>query len=591
MRNFLLWALVLGLASLGCHQGFRPEITVLGDTASQDQNYIVNGGPGSTEASYNDPQGNQMTETSNVVRVPVKEKCEPEQIAIVPPQQVEETPEETPQAVPVVPLVAYPVELVTFQNYVLASANKLPDVAYSTQAIIPRKPPKIELTKSADEATMCCDQQLTFRIKFKNVGGDDAYNIAVSDIVPAKVDYLEGSVGANPYLANIQMDRDPKDQKVKKIVWTVEGPLAPGDEGEVYYTVICTPERPSLVCYLRFNPKTLEIGQTGTIVCSITNKGSGVAKNAKLTVNIPQSIEHEGVSLGKKMLLSLGNIEPGKTANQNLTIKMRADGKLENITASVTADNAEGCECPIPYTPSLTIEKSGPAETKNRLPMEYTVVVKNISSKNAPATNCILSDKLPAATSFISASHNGVYDEKTSTVTWQLGTMLAGSIEARTVVLSPNKSGTFVDQAKVTCDEGITVTDQASTMVSGVSAILLQKYDTEDPVEVGQTTTYVIEVRNQGFHPLTMVEVVSNIPNRTKLVTASGADQAGTPVTFQATEDRVIFAMVPVIDSAEKAVFKITVRVLEKGEVLNAIEVKCKEFTKTIVVEEPTTAY
>jgi uncharacterized repeat protein (TIGR01451 family) len=239
----------------------------------------------------------------------------------------------------------------------------------------------------------------------------------------------------------------------------------------------------------------------------------------------------------------------------------------------------------------LKIEKSGPADVKNRLPIEYMLVVKNVSSKNAPASNCILTDKLPPFTTFRSASQEGVYDEKAHTVTWKLGTLATDAIESRSVVVIPEKSGNFVDEAKVSCDEGVTVDDKASTMVTGVPAILLNKYDTEDPVEAGQTTTYVVEVRNQGFYPLTMVEVVSNIPRLSKFINASAKDHAGNSFSFKAGEEEVVFEPIPCIESGEKAIFKITVRVLEKGELLNVVNVKCKEFNKTIVVEEPTNAY
>jgi uncharacterized repeat protein (TIGR01451 family) len=570
---------------LGC-QATRPDIQVLGDNAPQEQGYVINGGPGSTEIVYRDAKGNRQSASSNVVRVPIKERCVEEPKAVLVPVPVAEV--ETP----LLPWASYTLEVNTLQNYVLASASKLPDVVYHTEFFIPRKPPNIELKKSSDEQVLCCDKQLTFRLHFKNIGGDDAYNISISDIVPARVEYAEGSANASSYIADIQIERGA-DQKAKKIVWNIEGPIAAGEEGEVSYTVTCPVNMPNLSCFVRFEPKLILKGQQGKIICSVTNKGNGVAKNARLTVDIPLGIEHEGVVTGKRLLLVLGDIEPNKTASKDVQIKMNSDVKLEVITASVVADNWEGCECVVPFTPSLMIEKSGPAETKNRTPLNYTIVVKNISSKNAPATNCILTDKLPPLVTFASATENGVYDSKSNSVTWKLGTLMPGDIVSRNVVVAPQKSGTYIDEAKVSCDEGITVNDKASTLVTGVAAMLIQKYDTEDPVAVGETTTYVVEVRNQGFQPITMVEVANNIPRTTKFISARATDQAGMPINFRLenNDERVVFEPVPVIDSGEKAVFKITVQALQKGDLLNTVEAKCKEFQKTIMTDEPTTAY
>lgn len=584
MRNLFVWVCLLFLVSLGC-QATRPTIQVLADNEPADKGYVINGGPGSTEIVYRDAKGNSQSAASNVVRVPIKDKCveEPKVVPVI----VEE-----PKVVetPLQPWTSYSVEVNTLQNFVLASASKMPDVAYHTDFFVPRKPPKIEFKKTSDEQVLCCDKQLTFRLQFKNIGGDDAYNISISDVIPARVEYVEGSANASSYVADIKIDRGA-DQKAKKITWNIEGPIGPGEEGEVFYTVGCPVHLPNLSCFLRFEPKLVVKGQECKVICNVTNKGTGAAKNARLAINIPKGIEHEGVATGKKLLLTLGNIEPEQTASKDFKIKMVEEVKLEEITANVVADNWEGCECSVPFTPSLTIEKSGPAETKNRAPLNYTIVVKNVSSKNAPATNCILTDKLPPLVNFTSASENGVFDAKTNMVTWKLGTLMPGDIVSRNIVLAPQKSGTYVDEAKVSCDEGITVNDKASTLVTGVAAILLQKYDTEDPVEVGQPTTYVIEVRNQGFHPITMVELVSNIPEKTKFLNARATDQTGTPINFKVVDNKVVFEPVPVIDSAEKAVFKVTVQATAKGDIVNTFEVKCKEFDKTIVTDEPTTAY
>ena len=59
-------------------------------------------------------------------------------------------------------------------------------------------------------------------------------------------------------------------------------------------------------------------------------------------------------------------------------------------------------------------------------------------------------------------------------------------------------SGTFVfsAMAKGTCAKEVSTSCQ--TKVIGISALLLEKADHPDPIEVGETTTYTVKVTNQG---------------------------------------------------------------------------------------------
>lgn len=568
------------------------------DKDTKIQEYVVNGGPGSTEVVYRSLDGKSRKAFSNVVKVPIQERCEESpKIQTIPEQPEAKHPEGEQIEEPVVPAVLleqkpqffYTLDVSAFPACIVASANKLPEVIYHTEVSIPLQPPKIKIRKITDEQVLCCDRQLTFRIVFENEGGTDAYNINISDIIPERVEYVEGSAGSSPHMANIEIERE-QGEKATKIVWTIEGPIAPGEQGEVFYTVTCPRYRPNLVCYLRFEPKVIPAGQEGTVICSIGNRGKGPAQEAKLIVELPQGVEYKDKPSDKKILLSLGDIAPDATATKRFSIKL-ASGKLDDIQVQATASNWAGCACEVPYTPSLKIKKSGPTELRNRTPGAYTILVQNISSKKAPASNCILIDRLPPNITFKSASHSGVYDEKNHTITWQLGTLLPGDMEARNVELVPQKRGTFDDEAKVSCEEGITVTDSHKILVSGVSALLVQEYDTEDPVEVGKTTTYVIEVRNQGFHPVTNIDIVSSIPPCTQYVTANAKDTVGNSYSHQVKDETVVFEKVPLLDSGEKVIVKLTVRVLQKGEVWNTTTVKCNEFSKVIVGEEPTTTY
>lgn len=569
---------------MGC-QSQHPDIVVLADTVEGQQKYVVNGGPGSTEVMYTDSEGKQWQGTSNVVRVPIAENCEKPDGPLV-----ANLPGAQPGVGPNPDKIPSDIDFNSFHNHILVAADKTPGAFYATETVIPKDPPKIVLQKSSDEDTLCCDSELTFRIRFINEGGDDAYDINISDIVPANVEFLEESADATPYPASVELARDAED-KVRKLNWIIAGPVPPGAEGEVYYTVTCPLKRPLLSCFIRFSPQALNVGDTGQVICYVTNSGNDVAKNVKVKVNIPAGLEHEGRSLGEEIELDLGDVAAGETGSKEFPVTLRIEGTLDKMAVRASADNAEKCDCEVPPAPTLSIQKTGPEQVNNANPIENTIVVKNTSERNAPATDCILTDKLPANATFQEASDSGSYDANTHTVTWSLGTLMPGAVVMRKVVVTPQQSGDYEDLAEVTCSEGITVNDKAVTIVKGYTAMHINKYDTEDPVAVGDTTTYVIEVRNEGFKDATGIVLKNEIPELTTFMQAKGTGPNGEVLEAKVEGQMVTFDALELLASGAKVVYNVTVRVKASGQLLNRSSLQYNEFGKILVVEEPTTSY
>jgi uncharacterized repeat protein (TIGR01451 family) len=71
------------------------------------------------------------------------------------------------------------------------------------------------------------------------------------------------------------------------------------------------------------------------------------------------------------------------------------------------------------------------------------------------------------------------------------------------------------------------------TVVTGISALLLENADDPDPVGVGESTVYTVKVTNQGTADDTNVRLVVEFPAELDPVTASDAGEvAGKTVTF-----------------------------------------------------------
>ena len=132
--------------------------------------------------------------------------------------------------------------------------------------------------------------------------------------------------------------------------------------------------------------------------------------------------------------------------------------------------------------------------------LTYTLVVANDGPSDA--TDVVVSDDVPAGTSFVSADGGGI--EAAGTVTWNLGSLADGATatvhvtvhvnEARTADLS-NTATVASDQVDPTLRRRLPPRPRSSTRPADLS---ITKSDSADPVVAGQDLTYTLIVANAG---------------------------------------------------------------------------------------------
>ncbi len=174
----------------------------------------------------------------------------------------------------------------------------------------------------------------------------------------------------------------------------------------------------------------------------------------------------------------------------------------------------------IPVT-TITLDKTGPATaTKGQT---FTYGLTWTVSGNTAATNAIITDPLPANTTFVSADNGGTF--AAGVVTWNLGTKAPGSTGTVnvTVLVNPsltasttlNNTGTFdTDQTPPVSDSvPTTVTVPLVLGVSAEADLTLTKSVDDKTAERGQTLTYTLVVTNTGDADATNVVVTDNLPD------------------------------------------------------------------------------
>jgi uncharacterized repeat protein (TIGR01451 family)/gliding motility-associated-like protein len=155
----------------------------------------------------------------------------------------------------------------------------------------------------------------------------------------------------------------------------------------------------------------------------------------------------------------------------------------------------------------------------------YTMVVSN--NNPAPATNVVVTDELPAGVAFVSASHDGSYDEGTNTVTWNLGDLAADGSVSLTLVVEADLdlvSGTVLTNVAVVENDNADFpaeSNPATVSVFATADLMILKGADVGSAYNNQEITYTLTVTNLGPSVAGNVVVHDLLPPQVEFVSAS----------------------------------------------------------------------
>ena len=149
-------------------------------------------------------------------------------------------------------------------------------------------------------------------------------------------------------------------------------------------------------------------------------------------------------------------------------------------------------------------------------------------------------------------------------------------------MLKTVQPGTLAFNSTATSATVPPVQSSCETIVAGIPAILLEKADDPDPVEVGDTTTYTVKVTNQGTADDSNVQVVVAIaPELTPVSTSDGLIDGQT----------VTLPVVPILSSKQAVSYKIVAKGVSPGDGHTKFTLSSDILSSPIFAEESTTVY
>ncbi len=312
----------------------------------------------------------------------------------------------------------------------------------------------------------------------------------------------------------------------------------------------------------------------------ITNTGTGDATSVQIKDTLPEGWT---TSDGKSsFMVDVGTLRAGESRQATIDLRSSKTGTFTN-NASATGEGgltADASATTVVRQPVLEVTKTGRETIYVGGEVTYDISVSNRG--DAPAKNTVLTDVMDASVSFVSATSGG--QASGNRVTWNLGTLNPGESKSGSVTVKTNQIKTIRDTATATafCAEA---SASAQTAVRGIPAILLEVIDTEDPLRIGEQTTYVITVTNQGTADDNQIKIACKIPDAMEYVSADG------PTKANVDGRSVIFDPVPSLAPKAKITFRVVTKALQPADTRFATEMTSEMLTRPVNETESTRIY
>ncbi len=432
-----------------------------------------------------------------------------------------------------------------------------------------------------------------FEVTIRNVGAATACETVLRDQVPFGTSLITTMPPASP--------AGPGEPS-GALQWAI-GELKPGQEARVAMEVMPEQEgevgsvasvsfrtdatvrsrvtKPALAIIAEPPAPTL-VGQPMTVDLTLTNPGTGTATGVVVEGLLPEAVSHPA---GREVEFDVGQLEPGGSKSitlvlttvtpgvHQISLGARADGDIDvtqQLRAEITA-------------PMLELAADIPSRRYLQRPATCTIQMSNTGT--APALAVELAAQLPAGVKFVQANNAGYYDERTHRVLWSLEELPAGEVGTVEFVVMPTTLGPQPLVVATRNPAGLADQLSHTIEVEGLAALSIEVTDSEDPIELGGVTEYVVRVVNEGTKAATNVELVAKLLGDLEPVNAQG------PVPHGVENLQVVFDPLASLAAADEAVFRVQVRGRQPGNQRMQFLVKSDDLQAPLTAEEMTHVY
>jgi uncharacterized repeat protein (TIGR01451 family) len=323
-------------------------------------------------------------------------------------------------------------------------------------------------------------------------------------------------------------------------------------------------------------PANAILGSELTYTNTVSNTGTMPARDVVLTDKIPDGLVH--ASGQYELTFKIGELAPNESKVFPVVVKAMKRGNLCNSStvASANAGQATAEACTLVQQPGLAVFKTGDPEQYLNRKAGYTITVTNTG--DTTLRGVAVTDTAPEPTSFVSAEGAAIDRQN---ATWLVSELGPGESKTFKAVLTSQVSGTHRNEVTAVAG-GMREVAQASTIWRGLAALLIEVIDDNDPVQIGEKTTYTIRITNQGTADETNIGMTAKFTENVKPVSAEGLTAEGQTLSV---------STIPKLAAKESVTYRITTEGVKAGDSRLRVTLTADGLTSPVIEEESTRVY
>lgn len=448
-------------------------------------------------------------------------------------------------------------------------------------------------------------EKVVYTIDVSNPGDADAQEVVLKDKLPDGMSYLDctlaptnteekelvWNLGVVPKDATKKMTLTLKAEKEGE--WVNTASIMSKETAPQHSQWITKVGKP-VVFIVKEAPEEVRLGEKITYKLTIKNNGNAVAKNLLMRDFIPAGLKFQNRTEGVPLKWDFKNLEAGKTQQVTYTVDTIKTGTFTNEAEAYLGTEVVHktvCKTRV-VAPDLKLSKEGPKVVYLHRNVEFTIIIRNDGDGSAKDVEVV--DMLPRHLAYTGSNPRGSFKpgsgDKLATVTWQFKEIAP----KQTVEIKLETRAQVMDRcqnvvklvSKATVPPQIPPLEAIALLeIRGIPAMHISTYDTEDPVEVGKQTIYVVETRNEGTSHCTNVVMKSRLPEEMEFISANG------PTPFKVDGLLITFEAYPILPPGEKLTYKVVCKATKPGSAKHAAILKYDQFDKEITDEEGTSVY
>jgi uncharacterized repeat protein (TIGR01451 family) len=416
-------------------------------------------------------------------------------------------------------------------------------------------------------------QETTFRIIVRNAMRTQAFGVVVKDILPDTLEFVKSQPEAKKEGSTLAWDLGEMPIGSEKTMTVVAKPVKVGSV-EHTATVTCQTgtkarlvvQEPKLKVEQSITPAKPLKGQPVQLRISVSNPGTGAARNVAVVVKVSQGLQDsQGSRVFDQEIRRLG---PGERMElQPLTLSTVGGGaqtcEISTTSADVateqpTAKSSQSIEI---LEPKLKLTMTGPSQKYTNTEDIYELNVQNPGT--APARNLKVAVFVPDSKGVRRASRGGFLNKESRRLEWTIDRVEPGESKVLKFEYRVEAMGTYPFSGEIRADSGLMEKQSVTTTVTGVADVDFQVAEKSRIIDVGDSTEYVITVRNQGTKDAVNLLISAILSENLQVTETDGHD--GDAAKNPQDPKQTVFPKIDHLPAGQELTLVIRVKAIKAG--------------------------